>query len=207
MNAQLRYLTHPQVTVEPGIPVPCWGLSAQGRARTRSLAEAGWLAGTAQLVCSGERKAVETAEILAAALDLPVQQREAMHENDRSSTGFLPLHEFEAMADAFFRHPDESIRGWERAIDAQRRIVNETEAVLAEGLTGDILLVGHGAVGTLLFCHYAGLAIDRTHDQPLGGGHYFSLLVEGRQVLHSWRPMEEPPAARSASAFFTHERG
>ena len=78
------------------------------------------------------------------------------------------------------------------SVDAQARIVGEAEAVLAEETSGDLLFVGHGAVGTLLYCHYAGLAIDRAHDQPAGGGHYFSLLRQDRQVLHPWRPMEQP---------------
>jgi hypothetical protein len=34
-----------------------------------------------------------------------------MHENDRSATGFLPPPEFEAVADAFFVRPLESVRG------------------------------------------------------------------------------------------------
>jgi len=34
---------------------------------------------------------------------------------------------------------------------------------------GDVLFVGHGAVGTLLFCHYSGVAIDRAYDQPADG--------------------------------------
>lgn len=125
-----------------------------------------------------------------------------MHENDRSATGFLPPREFEAVADGFFRHPEKSIRGWERAVDAQQRIVREAEAILAGGATGDILVVGHGGVGTLLFCHYAGLAIERAHDQPPGGGHYFSLAMEGRRVLHPWRPMEEPPPPLACAGSF-----
>ena len=48
---------------------------------------------------------------------------DGLGENDRSSTGYLPKAEFEAVADAFFARPEESVRGWERAVDAQRRIV------------------------------------------------------------------------------------
>lgn len=195
MIAKLRYLTHPQVAVDPAVPVPDWGLSAEGLARTQALAKADWLAGITRIVASGERKALQTAEVLAEALHLEVERRDAMHENDRSATGFLPPREFEAVADAFFHQPEHSVRGWERAVDAQGRIVRETEAVLSQPGTGDILVIGHGAVGTLLFCHYAKLPIDRVHDQPAGGGHYFSLAVEGRRVLHPWRPMETPPPA------------
>jgi len=116
-----------------------------------------------------------------------------MHENDRSATGFLPPGEFEAVADEFFSHPGRSIRGWERAIDAQERIVREFEATLSRTMDGHTLFVGHGAVGTLLYCHYAKVAINRVHDQPPGGGHYFTMNKSGREMLHWWRRMEDAP--------------
>jgi broad specificity phosphatase PhoE len=187
----VRYLTHPQVQIDPDIPVPQWGLSPVGRTRTEALAHAGWLANTTQIISSGERKAIETAEIIAIRLGIMIEIREAMHENDRSATGFLKTAEFEAVADQFFAQPHLSVRGWERAIDAQARSVRETEAVLARNRPGDVLFVGHGAVGTLLFCHTAGHPIDRVHDQPAGGGNCFAFTRDGRDVLHGWRSMEE----------------
>ncbi len=187
----VRYLTHPQVAIDSSVPVPSWGLSTVGRSRAIAFAEAGRLSGTTRIVASGERKAIETAEIVAVRMNIVPEIREAMHENDRSATGFLHAEEFEAVADQFFRHPLVSIRGWERAIDAQRRILHETEEVLSRNGSGDVLFVGHGAVGTLLFCHYAGLEIDRVHDQPAGGGCCFAFTKEGRRVLHPWRRMEE----------------
>jgi broad specificity phosphatase PhoE len=191
MTVLVRYLTHPQVKIDPAVPVPSWGLSVVGRTRTETLANTGCLSGTTQIISSGEQKAIETAEIIGRKLSVTVEVREAMHENDRSATGFLPQDEFEAVADQFFAQPIVSIQGWERAIDAQRRIVREVEHVLARDRTGDVLLVGHGAVGTLLFCHYSGFAIDRTHDQPGGGGHYFAFVKDGRRALHPWRRMED----------------
>ncbi len=192
MSADIvRYLTHPQVQIDPDVPVPQWGLSPVGRARTEAVAQAGWLAHTTQIISSGERKAIETAEIIARRLGTTIEIREAMHENDRSATGFLKPAEFEDVADQFFAQPHLSIRGWERAADAQARIVREAEAVLACNRPGDVLFVGHGAVGTLLFCHYAGHAIDRVHDQPAGGGHVFAFARDGGRVLHGWCRMEE----------------
>ena len=96
-----------------------------------TLANTGCLSGTTQIVSSGERKAVETAEIIAGKLNVAVEVREAMHENDRSATGYLPPDEFEALANQSFAHPMASVRGWERALDAQARIVREVERVLA----------------------------------------------------------------------------
>ena len=191
-----RYLSHPQVEIDPEKPVPLWSLSEAGRARAEALAGSGALAGTARIVSSAETKAVETAQILADGLGIPVQIREAMHENDRSATGFLPPAEFEQMADRFFANPEESVRGWERAIDAQRRIVREVDACLASVADGDFLFVGHGGVGTLLYCKLAGVTIDRRYDQgPGGGGNVYGFEVASRRVLTGWRPMEELYAA------------
>jgi broad specificity phosphatase PhoE len=144
-------------------------------------------------ITSAERKALETAEPIADALGVRVEVRDAMHENDRSATGFLPLREFEAVAHEFFAHPDKSARGWERARDAQKRIVGQVETVLSRSLEGHVLFVGHGAVGTLLYCHYADVEIDRMHDQMPDGGNYFTIRKETREVLHGWRRMEDAP--------------
>jgi broad specificity phosphatase PhoE len=63
MTVHIRYLTHPQVKIEPAVPVPSWGLSDVGRLRTEALANAEWLSETPQIISSGERKAIETAAI------------------------------------------------------------------------------------------------------------------------------------------------
>jgi broad specificity phosphatase PhoE len=180
----VRYLTHPQVEIDPEVPVPDWGLSAVGKARVSALVEAGWLAGTTAVVSSGERKAIETAAPIAAALGVEMEIRQAMHKNDRSATGFLPPLEFEATANAFFAQPMASIRGWERAIDAQARIVREVDAVLSRDQRGDVLFVGHGAVGALLRCHLAGIGITRSYDPYAAGGCYFTFARENRHMLH-----------------------
>ena len=172
----IRYLTHPQVLMEPETPVTLWGLSKVGRARAQKFTRSIALSETTQSISSAERKAVETAQPIAAALGITVEIREGAHENDRSATGYLPPDEFEVVANEFFAKPSASVRGWERAIDAQARIVREVEIVLDRNLGGDILFVGHGAVGTLLFCHYAKFAINRIYDQPSAGVHYFTLL-------------------------------
>lgn len=193
--AIVRYLSHPQVRIDPEVPVPDWGLSPLGLGRAQAFARAPALRDTRRIVASGERKAVETAECLAAVIGGVVEIREAMHENDRSATGYLPPAEFEAMADAFFAAPERSVRGWERAADAQARIVREVEAVLVRPAQGDILFVGHGGVGTLLLCHLLREPIARGRDQPGGGGNLFAFDATTRIVHHAWRSMEEVTAA------------
>ena len=191
MTDIVRYLTHPQVNIDPAIPVPSWGLSAIGRHRTEAITATRQLARTTRIIASGERKAIQTAEIIAAKLKIDVEVRKAMHENDRSATGFLMQEEFQAVANQFFAQPQISVRGWERAADAQLRIVREVEQALARNDQGDVLFVGHGGVGTLLYCHYMGVAIDRSCDQPADGGYFFAFTRQGRRVQHSWRRLED----------------
>lgn len=186
----LYYVTHPEVQIDPNVPVPEWGLSEVGRVRAFAMLDQPWVGSIRRIVSSGERKAIETAEILASHLQLAVVVRERMHENDRSATGFLPPPEFEAVADQFFLNPHRSIRGWERAIDAQSRIVGEVEAALDEGGAGDIAFVGHGGVGTLLLLSLSGRRISREADQPAGGGNYFAYDIGARRLIHGWQQID-----------------
>src|SRR3954447_8166401 len=84
-----RYVTHPQVHIDPEVPVPNWELSDLGRSRVEALAQSGWLGGSKHIVASAETKAIQTARILATALGIGVKVRPGMHENDRSSASFL----------------------------------------------------------------------------------------------------------------------
>ena len=192
------YVSHPQVVQDPAIPVPHWTLSEKGRARLMTLDGAVWATSLSIIHASDERKAIGTAEMLARFAGCRVEVHHDMGENDRSATGYLAPPEFEAMADAFFASPEVSVRGWERAIDAQARIVAAVERILAaqasRGPTGPIAFSGHGGVGTLLLCHLAGEPIRRLRDQPAGGGNVFGFEIETRRLLFPWTPLEQVAA-------------
>jgi broad specificity phosphatase PhoE len=190
MGGQFFYLTHPQVRIDPAVPVPDWGLSDTGLSRARRAAGAALFANLALVCSSAERKALETAEAIARPRNLPVSVLPRTHENDRSATGFLRPEEFESVVNDFFAEPHTSVRGWERAIDAQARIVSEAAPLLDASRAGDVLMVGHGGVGTLLLCHLAGLEISRDHDQPAGGGNLFAYNPASQEVTCRWTPVE-----------------
>jgi broad specificity phosphatase PhoE len=183
----LYFITHPNVVVSRDVPVPRWPLSELGKKRMRAGLAQPWVRDLTAIYCSTEQKAIDGAEILAAHLSLPFTQVEELGENDRSATGFLPPDEFERVADQFFASPEASVRGWERAIDAQSRIVRAVEQIGKDDRTkGAIAIVAHGAVGTLLYCHLAGEPIDRRRDQPPnGGGNYYRFTLSPR-AAHSW---------------------
>lgn len=138
-------------------------------------------------------KAIDGAAMLSEALGLPFHHVAALGENDRSATGYLPKMEFEATADAFFAQPSESIRGWERAIDAQARIIGAVERIVSTtpGM-GHIVIVSHGGVGTLLLCHLKGVSISRMEEQPgTAGGNYFLFQMPEGTLVHGWQPIEQ----------------
>ncbi|MBJ3786626.1 histidine phosphatase family protein [Devosia sediminis] len=190
------YLTHPQVQIDAAVPVPLWGLSPVGRARAEAFAGRGVIPIGAMVFSSRETKALELAELVAAAAGTPVMSDHQMGENDRSATGFLPPALFEAHADRFFAQPQQSADGWERAIDAQARIVATVRTALASVPVGtSVIFCGHGAVGTLLKCRIGDRRISREEDQGRigapGGGNGFLFDLATKQLLTDWTPMEE----------------
>ncbi|KQV84227.1 histidine phosphatase family protein [Rhizobium sp. Root1220] len=185
------YITHPQVKIDPDVPVPKWGLSDLGAARAREAAERAWARQLRRIISSDETKAIETARMLASAPGIAVEITAGMHENDRSATGFLPPPEFEKAADWFFANPENSFRGWERAGAAQRRIVSAVESVLAgHDASQPIAFIGHGGVGTLLKCHLEGRPIGRDRDQPAGGGNLYCFSLADRRLSCEWTAIE-----------------
>ncbi len=187
----VHFITHPEVLIDPAVPVPDWPLSAVGVRRMRLAAGRPWLAGVRSIFTSAERKATDAAGLLAERLGISPVIIEGLGENDRSATGYLPKAEFEAVADEFFARPGQSVRGWERAADAQRRIVGAVERAVSLAPEGDAAIVSHGGVGALLLCHLTGVPISRDADQPGGGGgHVYSFDRASRRLLSGWRRIE-----------------
>lgn len=186
------FVSHPEVQVEADRPVPRWALSDSGISRMRAFARSATAAQIDEVWASEETKAIEAAGNSAGCFGLPVEVDADPGENDRSSTGFLPRAELEATADFFFAHPDESVRGWERARDAQSRILAAVDRIIEsrlESRTGDLAIVAHGGVGTLMLCAYLDRPISRAFDQPFQG-HFWAFDAATRRVIHPWLPID-----------------
>jgi broad specificity phosphatase PhoE len=188
MTGQGIFISHPEVVIDPAVPVPRWHLAPEGIARMRRLAADPGIAGLAAVWASDETKAIEAAGILAAAFGLPVQVHPGLAEMDRSSTGYRPREDFERLADAFFARPAESVEGWERALDAQARVVAAAREIMQGHGDGGLALVGHGGTGTLLMCALAGLPIARTHDQTQAGCTW-RFTLRPPSVTQTWVPI------------------
>lgn len=176
------FLTHAEVVVDPAAPIESWGLSPEGRARAAGAAAVAWHPGVRRIVSSTEQKAVETAAVLGRAVGIDPEQDARLGEIDRSATGYLPLDEFEGVVDAFFGAPGSSVRGWERAVDAQARIVDAVRRLAAGG---DVTIVSHGAVGALLLADLHGVPVSRALDQP-GMGSVFTFDPQRWCATSGW---------------------
>jgi len=189
------YITHPEVRIDPDVPVPEWGLSDFGRARAVAFAGRTLWPDDAVFISSTERKALEMAQILSGRKAGEIVARSEFGENDRSATGFLPPDQFEVQVDRMFRYPGKSACGWEPAVKAQIRIARAVGAA-REDFADDtpLVFVGHGCVGTLLKCHIAGRDISRDQDQGkmsrAGGGNLFAFDLAAKRLLCDWTAME-----------------
>lgn len=148
---RILFVTHPEVVIDPAIPVPDWPLSPRGRERMERFCSRPELGSVGRIVSSDERKARDGAEIVGAKLGLSVETDARLAENDRSATGYVAPPRFWEIVERFFAEPDVSVEGWERARDAQTRIVGAVRDI-ASSASGeeDICVVSHGGVGTLL---------------------------------------------------------
>jgi len=189
----LYFITHPNVAIDPDVPVPEWSLSEVGTKRMHEMLSLEWVSSIQKIYSSTEKKATDGAQILGDKLGLLYTEIEALGENDRSATGYLPAAEFESIADQFFAVPTESVRGWETAQDAQTRIVQAVQSIIeVENDDAPTAIISHGAVGTLLLSHLNNWPISREHDQPAnGGGNYFSFDTKTFEVHHGWIAIDE----------------
>jgi broad specificity phosphatase PhoE len=66
------FITHPDVVINPAIPVVRWPLSWRGRIRMLKMLEKPWVSGVDAIYCSTEQKAIDGSAIISEALGIPV---------------------------------------------------------------------------------------------------------------------------------------
>jgi broad specificity phosphatase PhoE len=191
--ASIIFLTHPEVVIDPAVPIPQWPLNAVGRERAERFAEMLVGRGVTAVYASTEQKAMDGAAIVSGRLGLAYGTLEALGENDRSATGYIAPPEFWEVVKEFFGRPHESIRGWERAIDAQSRIVEAVTRIAREDPTsGDIVIVSHGGVGALLTAHLQKVAIGQeSRPSHPGGGCFLVIDRDAFAIRQDWRAIED----------------
>ena len=193
MKRTVYIITHPNVVIDPDVPITQWPLSETGVMRMQAMLQHEWVRGITAVYSSTEQKAIDGTVIIATHLKLPYQTVEELGEIDRSSTGYLPREEHDETAVLCFSHPTQSIRGWEPAQQAQQRMVKTVQTIVEhDSTTGAIAIVTHGAVATFLLCHLQDFPIAPKYDQPpTSGGNYFCFEATSKQLEHGWRRIDE----------------
>lgn len=185
-------ITHPDVVIDPNVPVPQWPLSAKGRERIAGLMNGTLLKQVTAVYSSDEQKALDGAWTIAQSLGLKVAKVPTLGEVDRSSTGYLPREKHDQNARLLFEYPHDSIEGWEIAIEAQYRMVTTVYRILEFDKTpGPIVIMTHGAVGSFLYSHLKKRKISLA-DSPKapGGGGIFSFEAKSLEVLTDWQDID-----------------
>jgi broad specificity phosphatase PhoE len=149
----MRYLIlikHSLPVLIPEVPAAQWRLADEGRRRCAALAERLRPYHPPAIVASREPKATETGSIVATILGVPFATAEGLHEHDRGDVGWLTSEALDAKVAAFFERPTELVLGRETADAARERFVRAVGQMLAARPSGNLAIVAHGTVITLL---------------------------------------------------------
>jgi broad specificity phosphatase PhoE len=154
--AKLILIRHSIPLIDPARPARDWVLSAEGHAAAATLAERLVGHGIGAVVSSDEAKASQTAQALAARLQLPPALDRDLREHERASVGYLPRTQFEASIARFFAEPGVRVFGDEAADEVFSRFSAAVERSMA-AKTGNVALVTHGTALTLYLARTAGI--------------------------------------------------
>src|SRR3954466_10148209 len=144
----LILIKHASPQVVPDEPPEQWELSADGRRRATALAEriAAMDDRPAVVVSSDERKASQTAQIVAERLGITMSIEPELHEHDRSTVPHMRSAEFISMVELMLRRPSELVLGEENATEALARFDHAISHVIEQHHDQTIAIVSHGTV-------------------------------------------------------------
>ena len=155
---KLILVRHSEPEIERDKPASTWRLSSNGRSRAKLLANELRGFAPASIWCSKEPKAIETAQILASALDTPMQIADGLEEHHRTKVPYFPTEdEFEQAIEQFFRNPHKLVLGDETAQQALQRFAAAIDRVIEAAAADTAIVVTHGTVMTLYMASVAGV--------------------------------------------------
>jgi broad specificity phosphatase PhoE len=149
----LILIRHSSPLIVEDVSSTLWALSEEGSLAAARLAERLTTFRPTTVVSSPERKAEETARIIARRLNLPVIRDEGFVEHRRPSVAFGTRAEFEASIRRVFDNPSERFFGSESADEARARF----EKAVGSHTARPLVVVTHGTVLTLFVSRKTGL--------------------------------------------------
>lgn len=148
-------IRHAHVQLDLDVPSSDWRLSEEGIRLANQLASLPLFQNIAAVYTSPEPKAVATGQPLATRWDVPLLKYHGLSELKRGKNNIAGREAYEYAVRAAFASPDTSVGGWERAVDAQQRMVATVEQLAAHHVE-PFAVVSHGLVLSLLIAHFIG---------------------------------------------------
>jgi broad specificity phosphatase PhoE len=179
---KLILVRHSISKLDNEIPPHQWGLTEEGEALCPPLAEKLSVHHPKLIVTSEEPKAHQTGELIAAALEIPCQVGQDLHEHRRQGGKITTRDEFISLVRELFAQPDRLVFGLETGAEALSRFSRALEKVMADNPQDCIAVVTHGTVMSL----YYGLQTGEgpfTFWQGLGLPAFYVLQWPGGEVL------------------------
>lgn len=148
---QVILIRHAAPEIVEGESPKLWRLSEKGRKQATRAASAlgSSLYLPDKIITSRELKAVETGQIIADALHIPVEAVDNLHEHDRTGEPFFPDDIFIQKVTQFFAQPDKLVFGRESADTAFARFKDAVQRCLDENPDDLLGIVAHGTVLSL----------------------------------------------------------
>ena len=150
--SHLILIRHSTPNIIRDLPANKWHLSDAGRERSKLLALHLERFAPTKIYSSVEPKAVETAAILAGALDVPYESAPNLHEHKREKEIWTTSEIFRANVEYFFQNPDTIVFGEESAGQAAARFRQGVEELVPKHPDQTFAAVTHGTVMTLFIC-------------------------------------------------------
>lgn len=146
---KLILIRHSQSRPEPDVASSKWGLTELGRERCVLLANHLQSFDLQKIYCSNERKAMETAELTATRLGVPLRVAGGVHEHVRTGAPYLSQDAFLTTLQRFFAEPGKPVFGAETAQEACWRFTRAVRTLVKGESHGDVAIVTHGTVLSL----------------------------------------------------------
>lgn len=143
---KLILIKHSKPAVDEHVPSHEWRLSEEGRQRCQPLIEQLRPHDPSVVITSNEPKAVETGEIVAAALAKPLEQAQGVHEHDRSNVPMMASRDFISTMALFFKDRRRLVIGKETAEQAAQRFSQAIDRLVESHPSGNIAVVTHATV-------------------------------------------------------------
>lgn len=146
----LILVRHAHTAVAADRPSREWGLSPEGIAGARRVADTLTNRGIGLIFTSDEPKAVSTGAILADVLGVETRIVAGLREHDRSGVGYLEADDFARAIRNLFERPDDRVFGNETGSEAADRFagaIDEIDAALPRD--ANAACVSHGTVMSL----------------------------------------------------------